>query len=85
MKKVPKILLDSFLDVTRSFWKNGDSVSSELSIDIARLLQKYSGIDWSCWKDLANSIFCTNGFKEEAKNEQFYEILKILGVEVVDE
>lgn len=85
MKKVPKILLDSFLDVTRSFWKNGDSGSIELSIDIARLLQKYSGIYWDCWKNLASSIFCTNGFKEEAKNEQFYEILKILGVEVVDE
>ena len=83
MKKVPKIILDSFLLSANRFWKFGGSCDPV--IDMAKVLQKYSGVDWICWKDLADAIFGVNGFNVEAKDEQFYQILNILGVEVVDE
>lgn len=83
MKKVPKILIDSFLLSVNRFWKYGGS--SDPVVDMAKVLEKYTGVDWISWKDLVDSIFCGSGFNQDLTDEQFYEILKVLGVEVVDE
>lgn len=88
MKKVPKILIDSFLLSANRFWKYGGS--SDPVFDMAKVLEKYTGVDWFSWKDLVDailggSLFGGSGFDQDFTNEKFYEILKILGVEVVDE
>lgn len=83
MKKVPKIILDSFLLSANRFWKYGGSCDPV--IDMAEVLEKYTGVEWISWKDLADAIFGCFGFNNELTDEQFYEILKILGWEVVGE
>lgn len=80
MRKVNKALLDSFLIDTKRFWNYGGSY--ETTAEIAKLLERFTGVDWVSWKDLVDSIYHPNGFNKDLEVAKFYEILKILGWEV---
>lgn len=82
-KKVSKAIVESFLLEARRFWHYDGSYDSYVAI--AELLEKFTGIDWVYWKDLADSILAQDGFNKDATDEDFFGILKIIGLEVVDE
>lgn len=83
MKKVPKKLLDEFLQESRIHWFEEENY--EVATSLARQLQKATNTHWLGWKDFVNSLLYPSGLSRAVTNEQIYEILKILGWEVVDE
>ena len=84
MRKVPKKLLDRFLHKCRRYWLEGESIYAETYL-AAKDLQIETEVQWLAWKDFINSLLYSQGIAREFTNEQIYEILKILGWEVVDE
>ena len=82
-KKVSRFIVDCFLLEARRFWNYGGSYDSYVAV--AELLEKLTNVDWLYWKDLGDAILTQDGFNKDITHEQFCEILKILGVEVVDE
>lgn len=83
MKKIPKKLFDEFLQETRKYWL--DEANYETTLLLAKELQIKTNVQWIAWKDFINSFLYPQGIARAVTNEQIYEVLKILGWEVVDE
>lgn len=84
MKKVPKKLFDEFLHKCRKYWLENEDIYSETYL-LAKELEGLTGVQWLAWKDLTNAFLYPSGLDRAVTNEQIYEILKIVGWEVVDE
>ena len=83
MKKVKKKVLDKCIEMTRQFWSDEAGGTEFLTNRIK--VAKESGVDWSCLLDLLDSILANFGFNPKATNWDIYLVLKLFGVEVVDE
>ena len=86
--KIPKYYLEEIIDATRDRFAYAD-YDDECYETICRegaFLESYTGISCDFWIDFFESILhFDEGINYEATNEQIYEVLKILGWEVVDE
>lgn len=83
MKKLPKKLLDEFLKESRVHWFKKENY--EVATSLARQLQEATKVNWLGWKDFVNSLIYPNGLARAVTNDQIYEVLKILGWEIVNE
>ena len=73
------------MTMTRKYWETGDRdylISGHALCDV---LEKKTGVSWSAFADLVGSILQHGGFKTRATNSTVYEVLKVLGYEVVDD
>ena len=81
MKQIPKKQLDKVIGLTREYWKDGDTAILGKRIRMAGSLN----IDWSPALYLMDGILQNNGFCPDASNELIYDIIRLLGWEVVDD
>ena len=86
--KIPKHYLEEIIDATRDRFAYAD-YDEECYETICRegaFLESYTGVSFDFCRDFLESILhLDEGIIYEATNEQIYEVLKILGWEVVDE
>ena len=88
MRKVPKTILNKCIDNCRNFWKTpypdcqkyGDAWHT-----YSEALKDTTNLSAFSWQDIIGGILANDGINKDATNEQIYEVLKILGWEVVDE
>lgn len=85
MKKIPKKTLDSLLTMTRKYWETGEHDYITCCIALCESLQKATSVDWIAFHNLTGSILQGFGFKPRATNATIYDVLKVLGYEVVDD
>lgn len=83
MKKLNKKVLDKCIEMTRQLWSGVIALDS--FIRERQTVAKESGANWLVLLDLLDSILVYNGFKPEASNSEIYDILNMLGWEVVGE
>lgn len=86
--KIPKYYLEQIIDATRDrfAYADYDEECYETICTEGAFLEGYTGVSFAFWRDFFESILHFNeGINPEVTNEQIYEVLKILGWEVVDE
>ena len=88
MNKVPKRTLNPCIEICRSFWQT-PYPDCKKYLDSLRIysddLDEATKTSAISWEDFLGGILANNGINKDASNEQIYEVLKILGWEVVDE
>lgn len=85
MKQIRRKLLDSLICLERLYWETGNADILPGAISIAMEISEESNVEWLSIKDFATSIVINNGLSKDASNEKIYEVLNVLGWEVVDE
>ncbi len=85
MKKMPKNLFDELIERSRQYWKDGDCYTLADKGVASHKVEDATGVDWLSAGDLVDSIIRWRGFLPNAENEKIYEVLKVLGWEVVDD
>ena len=88
MKKIPKKQFDEIIDLTRQYWDAAPEDGLQTvptRINAAMELEKKIGVMWIAITDLLSAIIGHRGFCPDAKNDEIYSVLRILGWEVVDE
>lgn len=86
--KIPKHYFEEIIDATRDrfAYVDYDEECYETICREGAFLESYTGVSFAFWRDFFESILhFDEGINPEVTNEQIYEILKILGLEVVDE
>lgn len=82
MKTIKKTDLDILIDKTREMYsldaKNLDSLITD-RIVIAKAIAEKNGLNWLSPIDLIDCIMVPDGLKEDASNEEIYQILNLLG------
>lgn len=88
MRKVPKTILNKCIENCRNFWKTPHPDSQkylDLLCTYSEVLAEATNLSAFSWQDIIDGILANDGINNEATNDQIYEVLKILGWEVVDE
>lgn len=85
MKQIPKKALDSLMTMTRKYWETGDRDYLISGHALCDMLEKKTGVSWTAFAYLVDGILQHGGFKTRATNATIYEVLKVLGYEVVDD
>lgn len=84
MKKIPKKKLDEGIELTREYWKTGNTDILDKRISKMQSLEKQIHVWWDAILNLLDGILETHGFCPDAENEKIYEVLRVLGWEVTD-
>lgn len=85
MRQLQKKDLDELLRLTRSYWRDDcEDLCAAIDARIA-LSREMMGNDWLAILNLADGILGGSGLCKNASNEKFYEVLHLLGWEVVDD
>jgi hypothetical protein len=82
MKEVQKVLIDRLIEMSKKTFEDTEEYKN--AEKAARDLQEQTGVHWIAWLDLCTAVFGSLGFDKKAKNETVYDLLKVLGFEVVD-
>jgi hypothetical protein len=85
MKKIPKKMFDAMVTGSRKYWETGNTDHLGRNYALCQRLQEETGVEWICFSDLVGSIVMNRGFKPDVSNEVIYEVLKVLGYEVVND
>lgn len=85
MKTVKKIEVDRLIRYTKRWWLGSDEDDLNAMLLQSEALGRQTGIEWTAWLNIMDSIFKADGLNNAATNEQVYQILNILGWEVVEE
>lgn len=85
MKKMPKKLFDEFIDLSRNYWDSGEHQLLTDRSYLSHNIEKITGIDWLSVQDLVDAIIRFRAFLPNAENEVIYNVLRVLGWEVVDD
>lgn len=88
MRKVPKIILNKCIENCRNFWKTpypDCQKYGDVWHTYSEVLAEITNLSAFSWGNIIGGILANNGINKDATNEQIYEVLKILGWEVVDE
>ena len=87
--KIRKSTVDELIYFTRRIWnENKEDKYKKLMrkrIDRAVELCKSESIEWSAMIYLLDAIFLPYGFAKDAGNDKVYEVISLLGWEVVDD
>ena len=81
MKQIPKKQLDKVIGLTREYWKDGDT---DILGERIRMCESLN-IGWCPALDLMDGILQNSGFCPDASNELIYDIIRLLGWEVMDD
>ena len=87
MKTVSKNAVDELCRVVRKFWETGDADILSKKHEILYLLAEecYGNRNkWSVFDELANAAFSAYGFKANATNGFYYDLLKMFDIEVIE-
>lgn len=80
-RKFPKEMLDELIESVRDEWRSyRDHVDT---IALALSAEDRIGANWLYIANLLMAILSPSGFRPEATNEEIYEVLRVLGWEVV--
>lgn len=85
MKKIPKKLLDDYIEASRNYWHNTDPSDSVINknLNIKReasfKLSKAIDVDWLCVTNFIDGILQRRGFCPDAENDEIYCALHVLG------
>ena len=88
MNKVPKTILNKCIENCRNFWKTPHPDCQkylDALTTYSEVLAEITNLSAFSWQDIIGGILANDGINKDATNEQIYEVLKILGWEVVDE
>lgn len=85
MKKMPKNLFDELIRYSRKYWEDGDHFTLANKGVASKKVEAATGVDWLAVQDLVDSIIRYSAFLPNAENEKIYEVLSVLGWEVVDD
>jgi hypothetical protein len=83
MKEVQKVLIDRLIEMSKKTFEDTEEYKN--AEQAARDLQEQTGVHWIAWLDLCTAVFGSLGFDKNAKNETVYELVKVLGFDVVEE
>lgn len=84
MRKIPKALLDKYIELSRQYWDTG-AVSLLDDMKAASYeLEAVIKVDWLSVENFIDAIIRNRGFFPHAENEKIYEVLSVLGWEVVE-
>lgn len=87
MKTVSKNAVDELCRVVRKFWETGDADILSKKHEILYLLAEecYGNRNkWSVFDELVNVTFSPYGFKANATNGFYYDLLKMFDIEVIE-
>ena len=88
MKTVSKNTVDELCRVVRKYWKTGDTDILSKKHEILRLLAEecYGNRNkWNVFEELVSATFSSYGFKANATNKFYYDLLKMFDIEVVED
>jgi hypothetical protein len=87
MKTVNKTTVDELCRVVRKYWKTGDTdILSKKHEILCSLAEECYGnsYKWSVFDYLVSATFSSYGFKANATNGFYYDLLKMFDIEVVE-
>lgn len=85
MKTIRKDLLAMFIEVSRNYWKTGNTDLLEERKDIVFEIERTSKIHWLWINDFIDSLIGSrSALFPQASNDDIYNILNFIGWEVVD-
>lgn len=84
MKRMPKTLFDSYIDISRCYWEAGGEKTLAEKLAMANEIARNTPVDFLAVSDLVDSIIRRSGFYPDATNEMLYDVLAVMGWEVAD-
>jgi hypothetical protein len=85
MKKIPKLSLDRYIELSRHYWDTGNVSLLDDMKAASFKLQDAINVDWLSVENFIDAIIRNRGFYPHAENEKIYEVLSVLGWEVVED
>lgn len=85
MKKIPKFLLDRYIELSRQYWDTGNFNLLDDLKNASFVIQDAINVDWLSIENFIDAIIRHRGFLPNAENEKIYEALSVLGWEVVED
>lgn len=83
MKKIPKSLLDKYIELSRQYWDIGELSLLDDMKYASYAISVAIDVDWLSVENFIDAIIRHRGFLPNAENEKIYEALSVLGWEVV--
>lgn len=83
MIKTKKQDWEDLIRETKEFWQDGKHFHIDRAIKVSIKISGQCGVDWLHIKHIAELLFSNGGFATEPPEAALYDILKILGIEVV--